>query len=50
MFTPRERAQLDVFGTWAVLRTQLATTDDSFAFNKARHCCSIAAAIEAEAG
>lgn len=36
MFTVKERAQLDVYGTWAVLRNQLATTDDSFAFNKVR--------------
>ncbi len=34
MFTIREKNQLDVYGTWAVLRTSLATTDDSFAFNK----------------
>lgn len=30
----RERNQLDVYGTWAVLRNQL-NTDDSFQFNKA---------------
>ncbi|KAI7836979.1 hypothetical protein COHA_009161 [Chlorella ohadii] len=34
VFTIREKNQLDVYGTWAVLRTSLATTDDSFAFNK----------------
>ena len=34
MFTIREKNQLDVYGTWAVLRTSLATPDDSFAFNK----------------
>lgn len=39
VFTLREKSQLDVYGTWAVLRTQLATTDDSFAFNKARARC-----------
>lgn len=36
VFTTKEKAQLDVYGTWAVLRNQLAATDDSFAFNKAR--------------
>lgn len=35
VFTVRERNQLEVYGTWAVLRNQL-TTDDSFQFNKAR--------------
>ncbi|PRW20364.1 hypothetical protein C2E21_9030 [Chlorella sorokiniana] len=34
VFTIRDKNQLDVYGTWAVLRTSLATTDDSFAFNK----------------
>ncbi|PSC74417.1 hypothetical protein C2E20_2477 [Micractinium conductrix] len=33
LFTTREKTQLDVYGTWAVLRNQLAT-DDSFQFNK----------------
>ena len=33
IFTLRELSQLDVYGTWAVLRNQL-TTDDSFQFNK----------------
>ncbi|KAL4419554.1 hypothetical protein ABPG77_006885 [Micractinium sp. CCAP 211/92] len=33
VFTVRERNQLEVYGTWAVLRNQL-TTDDSFQFNK----------------
>ena len=47
VFTIREKNQLDVYGTWAVLRTSLATTDDSFAFNKvwvAVEPCSAAAA------
>jgi hypothetical protein len=35
VFTPKERTQLDVYGVWAVLRHTLATTDDSFQFNKA---------------
>lgn len=33
VFTVKEKNQLDVYGTWAVLRNQL-TTDDSFQFNK----------------
>ncbi len=33
IFTPRELSQLDVYGTWAVIRNRLHT-DDSFEFNK----------------
>ncbi|KAL4431489.1 hypothetical protein ABPG75_006745 [Micractinium tetrahymenae] len=33
VFTVKERNQLEVYGTWAVLRNQL-TTDDSFQYNK----------------
>ena len=41
LFTTREKTQLDVYGTWAVLRNQLAT-DDSFQFNKVRtHVCVV---------
>jgi hypothetical protein len=36
VFSVREKNQLEVFGSWAVLRNQLIT-DDSFQFNKARH-------------
>jgi hypothetical protein len=31
---PGQRAQLDVYGLWAVVRVNLATTDDSFEFNR----------------
>ncbi|KAK9818350.1 hypothetical protein WJX72_011096 [[Myrmecia] bisecta] len=34
LFSAREQAQLDVYGIWAVHRSQIATTDDSFVFNK----------------
>ena len=33
IFGSREKAQLDVYGIWAVLRNQLHT-DDSFVFNR----------------
>ena len=33
IFTQRELSQLDVYGTWAVIRNRLHT-DDSFEFNK----------------
>ena len=33
VFTQRELSQLDVYGTWAVIRNRLHT-DDSFEFNK----------------
>lgn len=36
MFTAVQRAHLDVLGIWAVLRSQVLTTDDSFLFNKVR--------------
>ena len=39
VFTSREAAQAEVYGCWAVMRTQLATTDDSFLFNKVLRCC-----------
>jgi hypothetical protein len=35
VFSVREKNQLEVYGSWAVLRNQL-TTDDSFQFNKVR--------------
>lgn len=50
VFTTREKAQLDVYGTWAVLRNQLAATDDSFAFNKARGCWPRDARVEGVVG
>ena len=34
LFTPAQRAQLDGYGLWAVVRTEIATSDDSFEFNK----------------
>ena len=33
LFSPRQQAQLDVYGVWGVLRGQLLT-DDSFVFNR----------------
>ena len=33
LFSPRQKAQLDVYGVWGVLRGQLLT-DDSFVFNR----------------
>jgi len=35
LFTAPQRAQLDVYGLWAVVLNQLLTTDDSFMFSKA---------------
>jgi hypothetical protein len=34
LFTPAQRAQLDIYGLWAVVLNQLLTTDDSFMFSK----------------
>jgi hypothetical protein len=34
LFTAPQRAQLDVYGIWAVVLNQLLTTDDSFMFSK----------------
>lgn len=34
LFTAPQRAQLDVYGLWAVVLNQLLTTDDSFMFSK----------------
>lgn len=43
LFTKAQRAQLDVYGIWAVVRNQLLT-DDSFLFNKT--CTTIKKLIE----
>ena len=34
LFSAAQRAQLDVYGLWAVILNQLLTTDDSFTFSK----------------
>ena len=34
IFGARQLSALDVLGIWAVLRTQLTATDDSFDFNR----------------
>jgi hypothetical protein len=49
VFSVREKNQLDVYGTWAVLRGQLAT-DDSFQFNKVVGQLKAAVAELPEAG